>query len=592
MPPPPTDPPPSIGLFWFRRDLRLVDNQGLAALCETCDRVLPVFCLDPRQLDLTRNPYGGSAAVRFLFESLVDLNAQVGATGLTLLHGLPHRVLPQAVRALLRAHPHATVHVAWNEDVTPFSRRRDQEVTAALAGLGAAAVAKKSRRTERANGGQHSEHAAATARKTRRALTVAPARLQLHPCATDVTVVPVLPLRTGTGGLYTVFTPFCRKARALGVALPLDADASQPRHGFVALPSKGMPTRPPTVAVASLLSTGPRAPFRQALAHNPPTDVAVHGGRTEGLERLSKAYLQRRCQRYDLERDTPGQEHTTRLSAHLKYGCVSFREAHLAALTALKGRPKANEALTRELFWAAFYAYITYHFPHVLAGQGAVAGAGKDAKTSAPTPAANHGLRTTTANRALQTATTNQPLRTALHGKLASVWDGGGSAAERERRWRAWTTGTTGYPFVDAAMRQLLTTGWMHNRARMVVANFLTKDLRIDWREGERHFATRLVDYDPSSNSGGWQWASATGADAQPYHRVFNPWTQGVKFDADAAYVHRYVPELKTVPAEALARWDRAEVRAQYVKCGYVVPIVEHGAARVAFLAAWKGAVG
>ena len=276
------------------------------------------------------------------------------------------------------------------------------------------------------------------------------------------------------------------------------------------------------------------------MTHNPPTDVAVQGGRTEGLERLSKAYLQRRCRRYDLERDTPGQEHTTRLSAHLKYGCVSFREAHLAALTALKGRPKASEALTRELFWAAFYAYITYHFPHVLAGQGVVAGA-------------NQELRKTTTHRALQTATTNQPLRTALHGKLASVWDGGGSAAERERRWRAWTTGTTGYPFVDAAMRQLLTTGWMHNRARMVVANFLTKDLRIDWREGERHFATRLVDYDPSSNSGGWQWASATGADAQPYHRVFNPWTQGVKFDADAAYVHLYVPELKTVPAEALA---------------------------------------
>ena len=588
--PPLNDPPPTIGLFWFRRDLRLVDNQGLAALCDTCDRVLPVFCLDPRQLDLSRNLYGGSAAVRFLFESLVDLDAQVGAHGLTLLQGLPHHVLPQAVRALIRTYPHATVHVAWNEDVTPFSRRRDQEVTAALAGVGAAVVANKTRRTEKVKGGHNKETVTATSRKTRRALPIAPARIQLHPCATDVTVVPVLPLRTGTGGLYTVFTPFCRKARALGVALPLDADATRPSHGFVKLPDQRASKLPPTVDLASLLSTEPRAPFRRALTHNPPADVAVHGGRTEGLKRLSKAYLQRRCQRYDLERDTPGQEHTTRLSAHLKYGCVSFREAHLAALTALKGRPKAREALTRELFWAAFYAYITYHFPHVLAGQGAVAG--KDAKTSASTPAMNHALRTTTANRALQTATTNQPLRTALHGNLAGVWDGGGSATERERRWRAWTTGTTGYPYVDAAMRQLLTTGWMHNRARMVVANFLTKDLRIDWREGERHFATRLVDYDPSSNSGGWQWASATGADAQPYHRVFNPWTQGVKFDADAAYVHRYVSELKTVPAEALAKWDRAEVRAQYAKCGYAAPIVEHGAARVAFLAAWKGAVG
>ena len=590
MPRPPlNDPSPTIGLFWFRRDLRLVDNQGLAALCETCDRVLPVFCLDPRQLDLSRNPYGGSAAVRFLFESLVDLDAQVGATGLTLLKGLPHRVLPQAVRALLRAYPHATVHVAWNEDVTPFSRRRDQEVTAALAGLGAAAVAKKRRRTEKANDGRNKVHAMAASRKTRRVLTVAPARLQLHPCETDVTVVPVLPLRTGTGGLYTVFTPFCRKARALGVALPLDADATQPRHGFMGLPAQRASTQPPIVSVASLLSTGPRAPFRQTLVHNPPADVAVHGGRTEGLKRLNKAYLQRRCQRYDLERDTPGQEHTTRLSAHLKYGCVSFREAHLAALTALKGRPKASEALTRELFWAAFYAYITYHFPHVLAGQGVVAEGGAPSVPT-PTPAANRKLRTTTKERVLKTAT-NQPLRKALHGKLEGIWDGGGSTAKRERWWHAWTTGTTGYPFVDAAMRQLLTTGWMHNRARMVVANFLTKDLRIDWREGERHFATHLVDYDPSSNSGGWQWASATGADAQPYNRVFNPWTQGVKFDADAAYVHQYVRELKTVPAEALAKWDQEEVRAQYAACGYAAPIVKHGAARKAFLKAWTEAV-
>ncbi len=121
----------------------------------------------------------------------------------------------------------------------------------------------------------------------------------------------------------------------------------------------------------------------------------------------------------------------------------------------------------------------------------------------------------------------------------------------------AWCEGRTGYPFVDAAMRQLAATGWMHNRARMVVASFLTKDLGIDWRRGERFFLQRLVDGDPASNNGGWQWAASTGTDAQPYFRIFNPVTQGERFDPDGAYVRRFVPELRDVEPRFVQRpWD------------------------------------
>ena len=116
--------------------------------------------------------------------------------------------------------------------------------------------------------------------------------------------------------------------------------------------------------------------------------------------------------------------------------------------------------------------------------------------------------------------------------------------ANDESDFEAWRLGRTGYPFVDAAMRQLLTTGWMHNRARMVVASFLVKDLLIDWRWGERWFMQQLLDGDPAANNGGWQWSAGTGTDAAPYFRIFNPISQGKKFDPDGAYVRKWVPEL------------------------------------------------
>lgn len=193
---------------------------------------------------------------------------------------------------------------------------------------------------------------------------------------------------------------------------------------------------------------------------------------------------------------------TTRLSAYMKYGCISVREAFHAS--------RNNKALQREFMWRAFYDQIAYWFPRVLEGK-----------------------------------------------SLKAQYDGikwRGSAAHFE----AWKHGRTGFPLIDAGMRQLLTTGFMHNRLRMICASFLVKSLHIDWRRGERWFATQLLDYHPASNNGGWQWASGSGADSQPYFRSFSPWIQSKKHDPDAAYIKTYVAELKDVPARDIHMWWKA----------------------------------
>lgn len=142
----------------------------------------------------------------------------------------------------------------------------------------------------------------------------------------------------------------------------------------------------------------------------------------------------------------------------------------------------------------------------------------------------------------------------------------------------AWKTGNTGFPIVDAGMRQLNTTGYMHNRARLIVASFLTKTLLIDWREGEQYFSQKLVDYDPASNNGNWQWIASTGADSQPYFRIFNPFSQSLQVDEDAEYIKKWIPELKDIPAKELHNWDKYysmyNGKNNSLKVNYPAPIV------------------
>lgn len=202
---------------------------------------------------------------------------------------------------------------------------------------------------------------------------------------------------------------------------------------------------------------------------------------------------------YDQSRDLPGMDGTSGLSAHLRFGTCSVRDVYHRANKDLQ----APEAFKRQLYWRDFYHHIGHHFPHVY-------------------------------QRAFQSKYD------------ALQWDHNPDALAK------WCTGKTGFPIVDAGMRELAATGTMHNRARMIVASFLTKNLHIDWREGEKHFARLLVDFDPALNNGNWQWSASTGCDAQPYFRVFNPWRQQRRYDKDCTYIKRWIPELSPYSAREI----------------------------------------
>jgi deoxyribodipyrimidine photo-lyase len=250
-------------------------------------------------------------------------------------------------------------------------------------------------------------------------------------------------------------------------------------------------------------------------------------------------------------RDRLDLDSTSGLSPYLRFGMLSARQAVVAAMEAGSNESDTDarqgaETWLNELIWREFYVHILAHFPHTA------------------TTSFREGLR-----------------------DIAWVDDREDAAA--------WQEGQTGYPVVDAAMRQLVATGWIHNRARMIVASFLVKDLLVDWRLGARYFMRQLVDGDPAANVGGWQWVSGTGTDAAPYFRVFNPVLQGRKFDPRGAFVKEWVPELSGVPeARVHAPWEMSvdEQLASGCRVGrdYPAPIVDHGRARLRALAAYQQA--
>ena len=241
---------------------------------------------------------------------------------------------------------------------------------------------------------------------------------------------------------------------------------------------------------------------------------------------------------YKERRDFPGTKGVSYLSVHNRFGTISIRE--LARIATAEHNEGAATWLA-ELIWRDFYFNILYHFPH----------------------AAERSFKPEYANLKFE---------------------------NDKYKFQAWCEGRTGYPMVDAAMRQINETGFMHNRLRMIVAAFLVKDLLIDWRWGEKYFADNLNDFDLAANNGGWQWAASTGCDAQPYFRIFNPVTQSETFDPDGKFIRRYLPELQGLSSKAIhAPWlvSSVDLAAAGIVLGkqYPEPIVEHAAARVKALA-------
>jgi deoxyribodipyrimidine photo-lyase len=257
-----------------------------------------------------------------------------------------------------------------------------------------------------------------------------------------------------------------------------------------------------------------------------PTDSSPQrcsiGGRSQALGILEAISG---FKNYEEERNLPALKGTTLLAPHNKFGTVSIREVYHSVARALG----VGHTLIRELYWRDFFTHIAWHFPHVF----------------------GHAF-----NR--------------QYDKIE--WN------DDNKLFQKWCKGETGFPIVDAGMKELVETGFMHNRVRMIVASFLVKDLHISWQKGEKFFAQYLTDYDPAVNNGSWQWAASTGCDAQPYFRIFNPWLQQKRFDPDCVYIKRWLPQLKQLSAKYIHTMYEEDITRSV---DYPKPVVEHSVQKI-----------
>jgi len=325
---------------------------------------------------------------------------------------------------------------------------------------------------------------------------------------------------TATGGPYGVFTPY-KNAWLRKVDEFYLSSYPVERHAHALAKND--------------LAKG--VPALQDIGFKPAGLIEHIGQGSRGAEALLGDFLDRIAD-YDKKRDFPAAKGPSYLSVHLRFGTVSIRRLARLAHQLMQGGDHGAEIWLSELIWRDFYHQVMHHHPHAM--------------------------------------------RAAFRPEYDAIeWETGEHA---DALFQAWCSGTTGYPLVDAAMRQLNQTGYQHNRLRMVTASFLTKDLGLDWRRGEAYFAEQLLDFDLAANNGGWQWASSSGCDAQPYFRIFNPTSQSEKFDAEGRFIRRYCPELAGLDAKAIhAPWERAPLAMQGVD--YPRPVVDHAVARERTLA-------
>jgi deoxyribodipyrimidine photo-lyase len=416
-------------LLWFRRDLRLHDLPSLLDAASADGKVLACYVLDPRL-----KASSGLRRLQYLYDSLRDLHDALDGR-LLVTRGRPDKRIPFLAKAIGAS----AVHVSG--DFSPFGRRRDEAVRAALGDV--------------------------PLEESGSPYLVSPGRVTKD-----------------DGTPYKVFTPFFgawvkHGWRPPAKTGPTSADWIDPKDvsGEVDIPDAGV-------------------------------DLEVPAGETAARRQWTR-FVTEGINGYDADRNRPDLDATSRMSAHLKFGTI-----HPRTMAADLGKSKGAQAYLRELAFRDFYAAVLYEWPD-------------------------------------------------------SAWWNWNKAFDKiqvdedRELFDAWKAGRTGYPIVDAGMRQLAQTGFMHNRVRMIVASFLVKDLHLPWQWGARWFLEQLVDGDMASNQHGWQWAAGCGTDAAPYFRVFNPTTQGEKFDPDGSYVRRWVPEAADESAGA-----------------YPDPIVEHKAER------------
>lgn len=467
----------SVGIVWFRQDLRLMDNPALQKACEECSKVVCVFIDDPLEQTLSQL---GEASRVWLHHSLKVFDESLRSKGASLVcfAGDSQNVLERLV-----AQTHAT-HVYWNRCYDPVTIERDKSIKTAL---------RQSVKVETFN-----------------------AMLIFEPWEN----------LKGDGTPYRVFTPFWNAAaKALDNNAELLQCASEPEK-IASLKDSDRQKLSDTKTIDELGFMPDKPWAAQMMSH-------WEVGEDSASSRLSQ-FLEKPVHDYAQGRNIPAQSGTSKLSAHLHFGEISprFVLTKLFGANSVTSLTEGQETFAKEIVWREFAYCLIYHFPHTI----------------------------------------DQPL-----DKRFARFEWAKNTGEHERRWRI---GQTGVPIVDAGMRELYATGWMHNRVRMIVASYLIKNLLVPWQVGECWFRDTLVDADLASNAMGWQWTAGSGADAAPFFRVFNPVLQGEKFDKSGEYVRFWVPELGDVDKKFVHQpWALPEEERKLLD--YPEPLVDLKTSRV-----------
>jgi deoxyribodipyrimidine photo-lyase len=477
--------PTSPVIVWFRQDLRVADHPALSAAAQTGQPVIPLYIFDNDAPGAWKR---GGASRWWLHHSLNSLGAELAARGskLILRHGTTTAVLADIAAAT------GAKAIHTSRCYEPWAGKLEAAAHTELAATG----------------------------------------VELKRYAGNLLFDPDR-VRTKTGEVYKVYTPFWRTVSGMDVRVPLPAPTA------LVAPTKWPKTD--NVATFDLLPTKPDWSGTMRETWTP--------GSAGAAERLT-TFLDEAVGTYATDRNRPDKIGTSRLSPHLHFGEISPATCWHATRTRMLASPPTSQKSTdqgaetymKELVWREFSYSLLHHWPDL------------------PDSAFKKDFN-------------------------AFPW------IDDAVKLRAWQKGMTGYPIVDAGMRELWATGWMHNRVRMIVGSFLVKDLLISWTAGEAWFWDCLVDADLASNAASWQWIAGSGADASPYFRIFNPQKQGETFDPDGAYVRKWIPEIKRLPTKLIHAPQSAPpeiLRACGITLGqtYPRPIVDHGEARNQALAA------
>ena len=489
-------------VHWFKRDLRIADNQGLSIASKKAKEAgVPLICMflvSPE--DWTAHV---TSAVRVDFElrTLEILQRDLQEHDVPLYMATIDKRKNVASHIAEKCSEWGAKHVFCNIEYEPDELRREAKLVRMCLEKG----------------------------------------IDFTPIHDDV-IVPPGDLASGAGKQYSVYTPWYRSwvrhihqhPHLLDEAEPISTNPTNTTSNFKSLFNMPIPPTPSNKKLPD--------PDQKRLASYWPA------GEHAAQDRLTH-FLQDKIKQYSTTRNFPSAHNTSLISPHLAAGTLSARATVRAARNA-NSSPKldAGNAGTitwiSELAWRDFYKHVLCHWPYVAMG------------------------------------------KAFKHESSAVEWE------YNDSHFTAWREGRTGYPIVDAAMRQLRDMGWMHNRCRMIVGSFLAKDLLLDWRLGEKFFMESLVDGDFASNNGGWGFSASTGVDPQPYFRIFNPTLQSEKFDVGGEYIRKWVPELREVGGKAVHEPYARGAEAAARKAGYPRPIVEHKQARTRALERYKGGLG